>query len=533
MIAAICLTFIGFASPVFSKQISLRLRTGSLTIVGKLLSFDGEKYLVETKSLGVVTAKADEFACIKGDCPEASDAGARTSDNEVLRIKTSTTISTRLIPELVRGFAANMGASAKSLDESADNTVFEIRGKDGTSVTTIAVQKGGSETAFSALAAGEADIGIADRPISDEEIGLLTNAGFPQINQPGYEHAVGFDSIVIIISSKNTLDLMSVDNISRIFSGEIRDWSEFKLPSSKINVYATSEQSGAFQTFSSIALKPFRRSLAPSVDTSKSEAELAEAVAQDPAGIGFVSLAELEPARPLVIKDVCGLAHTPSQLRIKSGEFPLARKLHFYTIKPEKKRVKAFLEYSKSPAAFDALRKAGFTNREIVSEPFDHFRDRIFASLSAPTEDFDLDLMRRLMRILGPGKRLSATLRFAGYSTELDSESIGQLPDIVSFLKTRDLTKEKIIVAGYSDSGGPFYYNRDLAMKRAERVRDALINLAPKDDPSFQEIQTESFAELFPAACNDTEAGRLKNRRAEIWLVPVDQSRPVTVSNQP
>ena len=79
LIAAICLTLVGFASPVLANEVSLRLKSGSLTIVGKLISFDGEKYLVETKSLGVVTAKADEFACIKGDCPTASDAGAGAS----------------------------------------------------------------------------------------------------------------------------------------------------------------------------------------------------------------------------------------------------------------------------------------------------------------------------------------------------------------------------------------------------------------------------------------------------------------------
>ena len=452
---------------------------------------------------------------------------------DVLRIRASNIISSRLIPALVRGFAASIGASATSSDESADKTVFEIRGADGADLSKITVQKGGSETAFSALAAGEADIGIADRPISDEEIGLLANAGFPRMNGAGYEHVVGFDSIVVIVSPKNNLNLMSVDDMSRIFSGEIQNWSEFGQPSAKINVYAAGEQSDVFQTFSSTVLKPFRRSLTPTVDRSKSETGLAEAVAQDPAGIGFVSLAELGPAKPLVIKDVCGLAHTPSQLRIKSGEFPLARKLHFYTTSPEKKQVTAFLEYSKSSAAFDILQRAGFTSREIVSEPFDQFRDRIFASLSAPPEDFDLDLMRRLMKTLGPGKRLSATMRFVSYSTQLDSGSVRQLPDVVSFLESRDLTKEKIVVAGYSDAEGPFYYNRDLAMKRAQRVRDALINLAPKDNPGFQEIQAESFAELFPAACNDTEAGRLKNRRAEIWLVPADPSRPVTVSNQP
>jgi flagellar motor protein MotB len=63
-------------------------------------------------------------------------------------------------------------------------------------------------------------------------------------------------------------------------------------------------------------------------------------------------------------------------------------------------------------------------------------------------------------------------------------------------------------------------------------VRDGML-LAANGALKPEAIEVQAYGELMPVACNDTEEGRQKNRRVEIWLVPADGPRPVVLTKQP
>lgn len=70
-----------------------------------------------------------------------------------------------------------------------------------------------------------------------------------------------------------------------------------------------------------------------------------------------------------------------------------------------------------------------------------------------------------------------------------------------------------IVVAGHTDDQGEAAYNRQLAQRRAENVRQALIDgydIAP------QRIRAIGYGEIKPIASNATAEGRAANRRVEI-----------------
>ena len=70
------------------------------------------------------------------------------------------------------------------------------------------------------------------------------------------------------------------------------------------------------------------------------------------------------------------------------------------------------------------------------------------------------------------------------------------------------------IIEGYSSSDGDTAYNQALSVRRAESVRNALINMGV--DPARLEIQ--GFGEENPLDSNDTSEGRSKNRRVQFRL---------------
>jgi outer membrane protein OmpA-like peptidoglycan-associated protein len=70
------------------------------------------------------------------------------------------------------------------------------------------------------------------------------------------------------------------------------------------------------------------------------------------------------------------------------------------------------------------------------------------------------------------------------------------------------------LIEGHTDSVGTDAYNQDLSERRAMAVKTALIRA--NVDPA--RINTYGYGETRPIAGNNTDAGRLKNRRVEIVI---------------
>ena len=73
-----------------------------------------------------------------------------------------------------------------------------------------------------------------------------------------------------------------------------------------------------------------------------------------------------------------------------------------------------------------------------------------------------------------------------------------------------------IRIAGHTDSTGSRDHNQKLSERRAQAVKDALAGMGV--DPA--RMTTVGYGSGKPIASNATEAGRMKNRRVEIRIIP-------------
>ena len=73
-----------------------------------------------------------------------------------------------------------------------------------------------------------------------------------------------------------------------------------------------------------------------------------------------------------------------------------------------------------------------------------------------------------------------------------------------------------IRIEGHTDSVGSEAYNMDLSRRRAEAVKNLLVQRGVADS----RLEVVAFGESLPVATNDTEAGRQKNRRVELKIAP-------------
>jgi outer membrane protein OmpA-like peptidoglycan-associated protein len=98
---------------------------------------------------------------------------------------------------------------------------------------------------------------------------------------------------------------------------------------------------------------------------------------------------------------------------------------------------------------------------------------------------------------------------------EFDQYSIpaSELDELNDYLRRIDSPKLiHVEIEGHTDAKGSAAYNRTLSIKRAQAVRDYLV----QHGIQASKISIEGFGKSFPLEANNTEANRAKNRRAVI-----------------
>jgi phosphate transport system substrate-binding protein len=515
-----------------APDVILRMKGGAFELKGRLKAFEGGRYILENKAFGTMTLDAANMECIGAGCPgrqppaptvAAAPPGpgsrAAAIRTKAIGIHGSTAVGWDLVPALIRAYAEHIGGTASTL--AGGNPLEEqhkIIDARGTEAALFELKRYGTPTAFTALENGAAQIGMASRPINDEETGRLVRAGTPNIRTPQHEHVLGLDGLVVIVAQDNPAVSLSIDNIAKIFAGQITDWSQVGLPPGSINVYSVSQSSGTFSSFDSQVMQPRGLALAGSTKLLLSTGEVADAVASDVNGIGVTSFAFLRNAKGLNVESSCGLITRPSVFTMKTEEYPLTRRLYLYTVnKPAQPHVKGFLDFALSQRAQPVIASAQFVDQSPISLGFEDQGGRIAYALNAPGEDFDIAQMPQLIADMNGARRLSITLRFKSGSIELDTKARGDIDRLVGLAATPELRGKRLLLLGFADSVGPYQANATLAVSRATHVRATLLAAAKGSiDPSL--VVHKGYSELAPVACNDQLEGRNLNRRVEVWV---------------
>ena len=127
-------------------------------------------------------------------------------------------------------------------------------------------------------------------------------------------------------------------------------------------------------------------------------------------------------------------------------------------------------------------------------------------------------LLQRMADRLGPMKRLTMSFRFEAGSASLDAQSRSNVVQLAHDIEQGRYDARTVFFVGFSDGQGPAERNRQIALTRAEAVREAVLQAAETADISQLDLSVDAFGEALPLACDDSAWGRKANRRVEVWL---------------
>jgi outer membrane protein OmpA-like peptidoglycan-associated protein len=106
--------------------------------------------------------------------------------------------------------------------------------------------------------------------------------------------------------------------------------------------------------------------------------------------------------------------------------------------------------------------------------------------------------------------RVELDVKFDFDRAEVKQDSMADIRDLADFMKQYGQTST--VVEGHTDSVGTDAYNQRLSERRANAVRDVLVNQHGLDS---SRVDAVGYGESRPVADNSTDEGRAINRRVE------------------
>ena len=219
----------------------------------------------------------------------------------------------------------------------------------------IQVTGGGSGTGIAALINGTTDICQASRPMKQEEKDSVRK----QRNADAIEIPVALDALAVYVNKGNKLDSLTVEQIGRMFRGEIRNWKEVGGEDAPVVLYGRENSSGTYVYFKEHVLA--NSDFATEYQALPGTAAVINAVVKDKNGVGYGGIGYATEVKALsVAKDAAAPPVAPTMENVLNNSYPVSRQLFWYTAGPPAADVKPLVDWVLSPAGQNIIQEVGY-----------------------------------------------------------------------------------------------------------------------------------------------------------------------------
>ena len=453
----------------------------------------------------------------------------------LVRLSGSPTIGGKMMLELATAWAKQNKLPGIRVEDGLDPGDYDVVAEGAESVRRLRVQVRTKTTlsGLEPLLRGQTDIWMAARPVKDSDLDAMRKRGVPnvpslaQFQVPGTENVIGLAALAIIVNAQNPVPVLSGlavarylhregDQLGTQVGGSVRTFQLASIPP-KARYWSTLEvfcSSIMGNNDPQRCADGFPRLAAPRFAVLE---DIPDAVAGNPAGIGFIDLSMRRSARPVALGTDCGTGVEPSVFRIKADEYPLARRLYLYTAAGRAPTPAAndFLQFALGPVGQAAVTTAGFANllpgmadADYGGDRLDHARDALdggHTRVRAPD-------VKAFEAATSGADRVSITFRFQAGTDALDSRAVADIARLAALMQTPAYKDASLSLIGFSSATGDYVDNRELSRERANAVRDRLMAAG------IQNVNAIGVGPMAAVACNLDPSTSPLNQRVEVWI---------------
>ncbi|MCK4433332.1 MAG: phosphate ABC transporter substrate-binding protein, partial [Methanomicrobia archaeon] len=207
----------------------------------------------------------------------------------------------------------------------------------------VTIQGGGSGTGIKMVGEGTVDIGASSREVKEDEKEKYNIKIYP----------IAIDGLAIIVHPSNKIENLSIEQLKRIFVGEIENWKELGGEDKEIVLVVRAEGSGTRDFFEKKVMGDVP--LSRKALQKPSNGAVKATIASNENAIGYIGAGYIDD----YVKAVRIEGVYPDPENIRSGEYELSRKLYYIT-KKESENVKKFMNFVLSDEGQDIVETLGF-----------------------------------------------------------------------------------------------------------------------------------------------------------------------------
>lgn len=216
------------------------------------------------------------------------------------------------------------------------------------------VTAGRSREAIRALFAAECDLAAITRELTAEERAAAVRG---KLELEGYRFAR--DAVVAVVNPANPVENLSVDDLAKVYRGEITRWSEIGGRDLAIEPVTQPSVSDITEYF--IAQVMGGEAMQARVLEAESDSAVVAMASSRPGAIGYVSLAWADRGvRALRLSSLTGLNYQKPDLEaVYKGDYPLTRFYNFYMRPRGAKAAAGFVTFVTSMEGQAIVHEAG------------------------------------------------------------------------------------------------------------------------------------------------------------------------------
>lgn len=252
---------------------------------------------------------------------------------------------------------------------TAEVTTIQVRGSDSevnlvqrlgeayalaNPKVAIAVTGGGSGVGIAALVAGTTDVANSSRAMKASEKLLAIRRGVQPVGT-----IFAADALTVIVHPDNPIASMTLDGLAGLYTGKTETWPH----GTPVVAYGRQSSSGTYGFFRKAVLGT---DFGTSVREMNGNAQIVEAVAADPGGVGYVAVGYLRAgAKGVRALEISTEAGGPSfdpldAAAVARGDYPITRPLFQYTNGPPQGALLDFFRYELGPEGQALAVEMGF-----------------------------------------------------------------------------------------------------------------------------------------------------------------------------
>ncbi len=352
----------------------------------------------------------------------------------------------------------------------------------------------GSGTAFVGLLDGSAQLGAASRGVKENELAEARKLGVEL-----REFVIGYDGIAVIVHPDNPISELTIAQLSDLFTGKLRNWSEVGGPDLPVRLISRPSYSGTFSFFRDKVLRRGNdkgpEDYAAGTETVEENGAILDKVAHERGAISYVGIGWVKPAVKTL--GVAARAGQPAVragvATVRDGSYPIYRPLLMYSRGEPHGPSRELLAFILASDGQRLVAKNDFvpTDNPASLPPETTGRSAAAAAAANPPPIVRVEFPK------GVGLTAAAQAALAMLAEQVKASG------------------NRLLVVGHADIHGSRTVNARVSLARANAVARELVRLGVPEGT----IQVAARGADEPVSSNQSSAGRGANRRVDVTIL--------------